>query len=368
MKCKPAITTVSLGSAEFHSIIDKTNEAARHGFTAIELFIDDLESFARSISSTPATLPPPRPALLAAANQLRKHCDKLNITILNLQPFRFYEGLVDREQRERILNEVVPLWIDILHILGADTILVPSNFLPADPETGLARTTGDLGVIIDDLRELADRGAQHKPPIKFAYEALAWGTHVNTWEKSWEIVQAVDRPNLGLAIDTFNIAGSTYADPTTEDGRVSYTAENALRESLHRMATTLDLSKLFIVQIADAERLRQPLRPNHPFYVDGQPSRMSWSRNCRLFLCEHERGGYLPVISIIKVILNLGWTGFLAYEIFSRTLADSDPRTPTLHAERAERSWQRLLGHLVGPAEHPSSATIISPARTASMV
>lgn len=368
MKCKPAITTVSLGSAEFHNIIDKTNEAARHGFTAIELFIDDLESFARSISSTPPTLAPPPPALLAAASQIRQHCDKLGLTVLNLQPLRFYEGLVDRQQRDRILNEIIPLWIDILQILGADTILVPSNFLPADPETGLARTSGDLGLIIDDLRELADRAAQRKPPVKFAYEALAWGTHVNTWEKSWEIVQAVGRRNLGLAVDTFNIAGIAYADPAADGGLVSHTAENDFRESLHRMATTLDLSKLFIVQIADAERLRQPLIPSHPYYVEGQPSRMSWSRNCRLFLCEHDRGGYLPVISIIEVILNLGWTGFLAYEVFSRTLTDSDPRIPAIHAERAERSWQRLLGRLGAPTEHSSFASGISnPARTASV-
>lgn len=342
MECKPAITTVSLGSYKFHSIIDKIDEAARNGFKAVELFIDDLEALARDINPVPANFAPSRDSVLAAAHQIREQCDSLEIVILNLQPLRFYEGLVDRKKRNQILDEVLPVWMDALKILGADTILVPSNFLPEDPETGLPQTIGDLDIIVEDLRELAIRGAQHEHSIKFAYEALAWGTHVNTWEKSWEIVQAVNRPNFGLALDTFNIAGAIYADPTTEDGRVADTAEADLFASLARMASTLDISKLFIVQIADGERLSQPLGPGHPFYVAGQPSRLSWSRNCRLFLCENESGGFLPVYTILKAILDLGWTGYLAYEVFSRSLADADHRTPALHAERGKISWQRL--------------------------
>ncbi|KAJ5606825.1 hypothetical protein N7537_003444 [Penicillium hordei] len=342
MECKPAITTVSLGSCSFHSITDKIDEAARNGFTAIELFIDDLEALARDLSPVPATLVPSRDSVLAAAHKIRQQCDTLEVVILNLQPLRFYEGLVDRKRRNQILDEVLPIWMDALKILGADTILVPSNFLPEDPETGLPQTVGDLDIIVEDLRELATRGARHEHSIKFAYEALAWGTHVNTWEKSWEIVQAVNRPNFGLALDTFNIAGAIYADPTAEDGLVADTAEADLSASLGRMASTLDISKLFIVQIADGERLSQPLLTGHPFYVAGQPSRLSWSRNCRLFLCENDRGGYLPVLGILKAILDLGWTGYLAYEVFSRSLADADHRTPALHAERGRRSWQQL--------------------------
>jgi 4-hydroxyphenylpyruvate dioxygenase len=342
MKCKPAITTVSLGSCNFHSISVKIDEAARNGINAIELFIDDLEALARDISPKPGTLIPSRECILAAAYQIRRQCDRLNIIILNLQPLRFYEGLVDRKKRNQILDEVLPVWMDALKILGADTILVPSNFLPENPATELPQTVGDFNIIVEDLRELAARGAQHEHSIKFAYEALAWGTHVNTWEKSWKIVQAVNRPNLGLALDTFNIAGAIYADPTTEDGRVGDTAEADLSASLARMATTLDVSKLFIVQIADGERLAEPLRAGHPFFVASQPSRLSWSRNCRLFLCEPDRGGFLPVLAILRVILDLGWTGYLAHEVFSRSLADSHHQIPALHAERAKKSWQKL--------------------------
>ena len=354
MQCRPAITTVSLGQSSLFPIQEKLVQAARRGFKAVELFYDDLESLARKRCLTDEE--PGRPELLWAAREIRLICDKLDLEILNLQPFRFFEGLVDRKARDRILTQTVPLWIDALRILGANTILVPSNFLPPDPETDLARTVGDRDTIVGDLRELAEIGAQHTPPIRFAYEALAWGTHVNTWEAAWEVVQAVDRPNFGLALDTFNIAAAIYADPTSRDGTTGPTAHADLLASLDRLESELDLSKLFIVQLADGERLDQPLGPGHGFYVPNQPSLMSWSRNCRLFLCEQQCGGYLPVVEILQRVLAMGWHGWLAYEVFSRTLADPDPNTPARHAERASSSWKSLI-KLSEPARNAGEVT-----------
>lgn len=341
MQCKPAITTISLGQSNLFPIQDKLAQAARCGFKAIELFYDDLEALARK--RCPEREEPRRPELLWAAREIRLLCDKLDLNILNLQPFRFFEGLVDRGARDRILTQTVPIWIEALNILGADTILVPSNFLPPNPKTGAARTVGDIDTIVGDLRELAEIGGRQSPPVRFAYEALAWGTHVSTWEVSWEVVQAVDRPNFGLAIDTFNIAAAIYADPTSRDGTTGRTALANLRASLDRLESKLDLDKLFIVQIADGEKLDQPLSPGHAFYVPGQPERMSWSRNARLFLCEDHRGGYLPVLEVVQRLLEMGWHGWLAFEVFSRTLADPDPRTPARHAGRAALSWRRLV-------------------------
>lgn len=339
MQCKPAIATISLGQCGLFSIQEKLYRASEYGFRAVELFYDDLEALARSQSSSPT---PSRADLVAAAAQVRALCDHLHIQVLNLQPLRFYEGLADRDARDQILNDVIPLWLDLLHILGGDTILIASNFLPPDPETGKPRTIGDLNIIVGDLREIAMRGAARSPPVKFAYEALAWGTHIDTWEKAWDIVQQVALPNFGLAVDTFNIAAAIYADPEAEDGRTGPSAIQNLHESLHRLVTTVDVTRLFIVQVADGERLAEPLRPGHPFHVPELPARMCWSRNARLFLCEEDRGGYLPVIEIVQAVLDMGWSGWLAYEVFSRTLADPDPKTVERHAYRASRSWSKV--------------------------
>lgn len=79
------------------------------------------------------------------------------------------------------------------------------------------------------------------------------------------------------------------------------------------------MNKVFYVQIVDAERLDNPLLDGHEYHVASQPPRMSWSRNCRLFAFETERGGYLPVVDIAKIIFQrLGYDGWMSLELFSR--------------------------------------------------
>ncbi|KAK8131363.1 3-dehydroshikimate dehydratase [Apiospora sp. TS-2023a] len=351
MHCKSAIATISLGQASLHDVRHKLRETVAHGFRGIELFYDDLEALARTLSSDlyDTNQPPSRHDLLEAARAVREICEDLDLAVLNLQPFRFYEGLADRAELSRLRDEVLPLWLEIVQILGTDTIVVASNFLVPHPVTGEPRTLGAPERMVGDLREMADRAAQCSPPVRIAYEAIAWGNHIRTWEQAWEMVQLVDRPNFGLALDTFNTAGAVFADPTTKTGMVHDSVEAAhsnMRASLHRLATELDLSKLYVVQVADGERLAEPLRPGHPFYVAGQPARMSWSRNARLFLCEPDRGGYLPVVEMVQLLLALGWQGWLSYEVFSRTLADPSPGTPAAHASRAAKSWQNLVAVL----------------------
>jgi hypothetical protein len=52
-------------------------------------------------------------------------------------------------------------------LLGTDLFQLSANFMPED------LITGDHAKIVEDLRELADLGAAHKPrPIRFAYEGV----------------------------------------------------------------------------------------------------------------------------------------------------------------------------------------------------
>ena len=124
-------------------------------------------------------------------------------------------------------------------------------------------------------------GLREQPPIRFAYEALCWGTYWDLWEQSWDLVKAVDRPNFGLCLDTFNIAGRIYADPTTP-AFFTPKGDEAIRASLDRLVSTVDVSRVFSIQITDAERLAQPLIAGHELHEPNQPPRMSWSRSCRL--------------------------------------------------------------------------------------
>ena len=55
----------------------------------------------------------------------------------------------------------------------------------------------------EQLHLLAGRAADHG--IQVAYEALAWGRHVNEGDHAWRIVQAADHPALGVCLDSFHI-------------------------------------------------------------------------------------------------------------------------------------------------------------------
>ncbi|KAL2828512.1 xylose isomerase-like protein [Aspergillus cavernicola] len=336
---KIGIPTMSLSRPGLHPLPDKLQSAALHGFQGIELFIDDLTHLASSHFNN---------SLLAAASHTATVCKSLSLDIICLQPFGFYEGLLDRSQTNTLLEEKLPLWFQIARILNTDLIQIPANFLANDPDTNTPRTTGDLDVIVSDLQTIADLGATQG--FRFVYEALCWSTHIDTWESAWNVVRLVDRENFGLCLDSFNMAGRIYADPEAPSGKTQ-NAETILAESLARLrdwsrSGELDVKKIFYIQLVDAERLSSPLDSTHPFYVAGQPARMNWSRNARLFPCEEERGGYLPVLEIARAFFDIGFEGWVSLELFSRTCGDPRAGTHGEHAERGMESWRRVVGAL----------------------
>lgn len=329
MPCRPAICSHSLGRAWVHKLPDKIAQAARYGLD-LELFWEDVEYFAKELSG--GDLDPS--SLTTACHQIRQQCDELGIAIVCLQPFMHYEGLWDRAEHARRIDEM-RLWIDLAKVLDTRIISIPSTTLGADI------MSGDLDLIVADMREVADLGAL--AGIVFAYESLCWGTYNDTWEQAWEIVKRVDRPNFGICLDTFNLAGRVYADPASLTGKTT-DAASATTASIARMVAELDVSKIVYVQVVDAERLAAPLVAGHELYDPTQPARMSWSRSCRLFYGEESLGAYLPVTEILQAILvDLGFEGWVSAELFNRSLIDPSPLTPENHARRAAVSWRKVV-------------------------
>lgn len=327
MPCRPAISSHSLGRAWVHSLPGKLDQAARYGFD-IELFYEDLQYLARSLPRKEG-----HDSLRAAAQMVRALCDERSIAIVCLQPFMHYEGLIDRRKHTERIEEM-KMWIELAKILGTHLIAIPSTFLSED------KMSSDIDLIVQDLQEVADLGASEA--ISFAYESLAWGTHQDTWEQSWSIVQRIGRANFGICFDTFNIAAKVYADPTSPN-RKTWNAERDTKASLERLVRTVDVNKIAYVQVVDAEYLERPLVEGHQYYDASQPARMSWSRNCRLFYGEENRGAYLPIKAILKAILiDLGFEGWVSAEMFNRSLADPNPSVPEEHARRAAVSWRKV--------------------------
>ncbi|ETS73320.1 3-dehydroshikimate dehydratase [Pestalotiopsis fici W106-1] len=336
MSYQPAIMSASLGRAWIHDFHYKMEQAAKAGFKGMEIFYEDLEYLARKKTGSDDYS---NEHILEAAREAYAVCKKHNLEIIGLQPFLFYEGLKDREQHAKLI-EKMKLWLLLADELHTDTIQIPGNFLPAE------QLTDDLDVHAADLRQLADMGAAHNPLVRYAYENLCWSTFNDTWEKAWDMVQRVDRPNFGLCLDTFNIAGRVWADPASPTGKTP-NADADLSASLERMVREIDLSKVFYIQVVDAERLSAPLVAGHPYHVEGNPARMMWSRNARTFMYEEDRGAYLPVEEVAKTIIHkLGYKGFVSMELFSRTMAEEGQHVPDEHARRGMAAWGKLCKRL----------------------
>lgn len=328
--------SASLGRAWLHRLDYKIEQAAKAGFKGIEIFYEDLDYAARQISGDDS---PKADHILEAAANIHSICQAQDLEIIGLQPFLFYDGLKDRDQHDRLI-EKMKLWLRISKKLGTNTIQIPANFLPAE------QLTDDRDVIAADLREVADMGAAADPPVRFAYENLCWSTHIDTWDKLWDIVKRVDRSNFGMCLDTFNIAGREWADPASPTGKTK-NADEDFERSMEKLVNEIDVSKVFYIQVVDAERMQSPLIAGHPFHVDGQPARMSWSRNARTFMYEEDRGAYLPAENVAKAIISgLGFEGYVSMEVFSRTMAEKGEHVPDQHAARGILAWRKFQKRL----------------------
>lgn len=322
---------MSLGRAWVHQLPHKLDMAQKYGFKGLEVFYEDLEYVAESYpgGNTPNNR-------LAAAKEIRRLCDERDLKVICLQPFMHYEGLEDRKRHQERVEEM-KWWFKLAKALGTDQILIPSSFLPAE------QITGDIDVIVGDMVEVADLASLESPPIKISHESLAWGTYTDTWNKCWDIVKRVDRPNFGICLDTFNIAGRVFADPASVTGCTS-NAEEAIRATIEELIATVEPAKVFLVQVANAERLPEPLIEGHAYYNPEQPARMSWSRNCRLFYGEKDRGAYLPVKEISDAIIHgLGYKGWVSAELFNRRMSDADNEAPEEMAMRGGESWKEFV-------------------------
>lgn len=317
-----AITTSSLGLHPSHVLPEKIQAAAASAsFSAIEIVYQELEDYA--LSKTPPV------DVRDAARTVSQLCSSANLTVLSLNPFKNFEGHNSplEERLDRARN-----WIGIAACLNAKYLQVPSQF-----DTN--NSSGDWARMVSDLQALSDLAASYS--VGIAYEAVAWGTYVNTWEDSLRMVQDVNRENFGLCLDSFHVAARVWGDNTVESG-MREDADLALEKSLGRFVETCPLDKVFYVQLSDGEKFVPPFQPGHRFYQEGFPPALSWSRNMRPLPLEEDLGAYFPVAAITEAWLKRkGWKGVVSVEIFDWRMRDESKR-PSENARRAVESLQKL--------------------------
>lgn len=336
MQPQLAISTLSLGSAEHHSLLSKLQAAARAGFTAVDLFDTDWEHFKRQyakLNNLPFSTIDGDDTSVGAARAINRMCASLHLRLLCFQPFREFEGRKDpAEAAERMRHARGTL--SILPVLGTTMLLIPSTTLPSsqlDPSP--ARMAADLA-------KLADFAAAYSPPLRICYEALSWGTHVSTWKAAWQVVDLANRVNLGLCLDSFNTAAREWADPYSPSGIRHPLINETLGRSLDELVEKVPATKIFYFQLADGQRMSIPLTPPEDPTV---PLLRPWSRSYRLFPFETDRGAYLPVKEFTEAVRKTGYTGPWSLEIFNDSLNDPAAHVPDEHARRGMESLQKTL-------------------------
>ncbi|MBO1332851.1 bifunctional sugar phosphate isomerase/epimerase/4-hydroxyphenylpyruvate dioxygenase family protein [Streptomyces sp. VRA16 Mangrove soil] len=274
---RTSIATVSLSG----SLTEKLTAAARAGFDGVEIFENDL-------LASPLT-----------PEDVRALCADLGLSIDLYQPLRDIEA-VPGDVFARNLRRAEHKF-RVMERLGADTVLVCSSVSPhAEDDDALAA---------HQLRLLADRAAGSG--IKVAYEALAWGRHVNTYDHAWRIVEAADHPALGTCLDSFHILARGCDPKGIED---------------------IPGEKIFFLQLADAPQLAMDV--------------LQWSRHYRCFPGQ----GDLDVAGLLRHVLRAGYRGPLSLEVFNDVFRQAEAGPAAVDALRSLLVLQEAVGEGELPA------------------
>ncbi|MER5514104.1 TIM barrel protein [Streptomyces sp. NPDC002763] len=266
-----SIATVSLSG----SLTEKLTAASRAGFDGVEIFENDL--LASPLS--------PR--------EIRVRCADLGLTVDLYQPMRDIEAVPDDEFARNLRRARHKF--ELMGELGADTVLVCSSVSP------LALDDDDLAA--EQLSQLATLAQESG--IRVAYEALAWGRHVSTYDHAWRIVEAADHPALGTCLDSFHIL-SRGSDP--------------------KGIEAVPGEKIFFVQLADAPLLAMDV--------------LQWSRHHR---CFPGQGGF-DVAGLVRHVLRTGYDGPLSLEVFNDVFRQAEAGPTAVDAHRSLLVLQEAVG------------------------
>lgn len=281
---RTSIATVCLSG----TLEAKLHACAAAGFDAVEIFEQDLIVSPRS---------PEQIAELAAA---------LGLQLDLYQPFRDIEG-VDEATFEAGLRRAAAKF-ELMERLGIETMLVCSNVATA--------TIDDDELAAAQLRRLGDLAASHGRRI--AYEALAWGRFVNTYEHAWRIVRAADHPAVGICLDSFHIL-SRGDDPAGIEA--------------------IDADKIFFVQLADAPQLALDV--------------LSWSRHHRVFPGQ----GAWDLPGFLAHVMRAGYTGPVSLEVFNDTFRQTDVGRTAVDGMRSLRWLADQVAGRLGTTPAPVPLT-----------
>ena len=212
------------------------------------------------------------------------------LRVTGFQVLRDFEGLSGHLHAYKV--DVAKAMLEMCRDLGSRVLLICSS--------ASGHATGEFDALVRDLQKLAMLAVPLD--IRVAYEALSWGRHVNLYTQAWDLVQAADRSNLGLALDSYHILAHASGLEPLED---------------------MSAGKIFLVQLSDFlwQEVRSP------------EERIETARHSRVFPGEgvHSEN----VIELVRKLDAMGYRGDYSFEVFN----DDYRQLPLpVVAERARRS------------------------------
>lgn len=109
---KIAIASNSLGkSASGHTLFRKLEAAKSHGFDGVEVAVECLEAHASCFPQSSRAV-----RLRAAAADVDRKAQQLSLSLIALNPFGAYDGLIGHLEIESRLEEA-ELWFDLCRLM-----------------------------------------------------------------------------------------------------------------------------------------------------------------------------------------------------------------------------------------------------------
>jgi 4-hydroxyphenylpyruvate dioxygenase len=269
-RVRRSIATISLSGP----LEEKLAAAARAGFDGVEIFEGDLVTCRLS------------PA------DIRVRAADLGLAILLYQPFRDFEAVPEDLLRQNLRR--AERKFGLMACLGTDLMLVCSNVSAAAIDDD-ARASGQLA-------QLAELASGHG--IRIAYEALAWGRHISSYQRAWQLVAAAGHPQLGICLDSFHILSLGH-DTAAIRG--------------------IPGEKIFFLQLADAPLLTMDT--------------LAWSRHYR---CFPGQGGF-GLTGFTADVLASGYRGPWSLEVFNDVFRQADAERTAVDGMRSLLTLEESL-------------------------
>ena len=246
----------------------KLKAIAGAGFTRVELHEPDFTGFDGS------------------ADDIRTMLDDLGLTLNIVKPFKDLEGW-DGAKRQAAFDRLERK-LELTRSLGCDLLLLSAS-----------QSTASGSAIQHDLGQAAEIAAKHD--ARLAYIALPWAGHVQADEQAISLVEAVDSPHFGLALNSFFSLADGVKPAKLRD---------------------LNGERVFHVQLSDAPRTQASIRSlkRHFGVLPGQAS--------------------LNLSGFVKVLCRAGYQG-------SWTIARVNEKNPRPGADRMAADGHRALLNLL---------------------